>query len=96
MIIDKDEMKTKLEIISKSHGLEPPKIMPWEVNRKELLLGVQWEKEHTENNDIAMIIALHHINEYEDYYRERMAKAVPDEWKEVMDVKDLKDRKNNK
>lgn len=38
------------------------------INKKELEKGIKVEREHTDNDLIARLVALDHINELSDYY----------------------------
>jgi hypothetical protein len=46
---------------------------PWEFDEKELEKGIEVEMEHTNDRDIAMFIAMDHLDEFPDYYT-RLAK----------------------
>lgn len=51
------------------HGLAQKKgITEKDVNAQELLLGIQVEKEHTDDENIAKMVALDHLSEIPDYY----------------------------
>jgi len=50
------------EEIAKKHGVKVSSI------EKQLKIGQKVEREHTQNDDLAMIIALQHLDEIPDYY----------------------------
>lgn len=41
---------------------------PWNFDQDQLLKGIQVEREHTSDVYIAMLIAMDHLVEMEDYY----------------------------
>lgn len=42
--------------------------IPSDFNQKELAMGIEVEKEHTDNEDLAREIAMDHLKEIPDYY----------------------------
>lgn len=84
-----NQIKTRLKAYIA--GMEPPILEEDEVDEEELELGIEWENEHTDNREIAKIIALHHIEEHEDYYSKYMKQTFPEEYEEVNDRLESKD-----
>lgn len=65
-------------------GMKPPVLGEDEVDEEELELGIEWEKEHADKEEIAKIIALHHIEEHKDYYSKYMKQAFPSKFEEII------------
>lgn len=63
-----DKPTPTVEEIAKKHGVPVSKI------KSQLQLGIKIEMEHTSKKNVAIEIALDHLNEYPDYY-DRLKKA---------------------
>ncbi len=59
----KEDIKTILKYVGK-HDYAPNS----DFNPKELRMGIKVEREHTDNDLVAELIAKDHLQEYKDYY----------------------------
>jgi hypothetical protein len=73
------------EQIAKKHGVDVSFI------KKQLALGEPIEHEHTQDHDLAMHIALQHLDEIPDYYN-RLKKMEADAKKHHKNLKDVKEQ----
>ena len=73
------------EQIAKKHGVDVSFI------KKQLALGEPIEHEHTQDHDLAMHIALQHLDEIPDYYN-RLKKMEADAKKHHKNFKDVKEQ----
>ena len=55
-------MEKSLEVLAKKHDVSVEQL------QKQLDIGIQVEKEHTDDEDKARTIALDHLDEKPDYY----------------------------
>lgn len=60
--IIEEQSETTIDQLAKKHGVTPESIMA------QLEIGIEVEMEHTDDQDIALKIALDHLNERPDYY----------------------------
>ena len=74
-----------VEQIAKKHGVDVSFI------KKQLALGEPIEHEHTQDHDLAMHIALQHLDEIPDYYN-RLKKMEADAKKHHKNLKDVKEQ----
>jgi len=56
-----------------------------DVDRRQLLIGIAVEKEHSTNKTVAMRIALDHLSEDPEYYTKLITSGIADE-KEAIDL----------
>jgi len=64
---------------TKNIGLKEPLQKYEEYDPEQLSMGIEVEKEHTDDEEIAVLIAAHHLDEIPDYYTR--LKAMEDESK---------------
>lgn len=62
-------------------GFHKPKKAFDEYDQEQLLMGIEVEKEHVDDEEVAVIIAAHHLDEIRDYYTR--LKKMEDEAKSV-------------
>jgi hypothetical protein len=62
-------------------GFRKPKKDYGDYDQEQLLMGIEVEKEHVDDEEVAVIIAAHHLDEIRDYYSR--LKRMEDEAKSV-------------
>ena len=70
-------------------GFHTPKKSFDEYDQDQMMMGMQVEQEHTDDEEVAAIIAAHHLDEIPDYYtrleemEENAKEGVTDEMKKI-------------
>ena len=73
------EVPAEVAVDQVCNGLKEPAVSPDDVDPKELEMGIEVEKEHTDDEAVAQIIALHHLSENPNYYSELKDAGLADE-----------------
>ena len=63
----------------KIEGGKGDKTLPKDLDKKQLLIGVMVEKEHTNDSMTALEIAIDHVTEDANYYHKLIAAGLVDE-----------------